>query len=589
MEANIDPDFWPEPVSHLRETYLADVDEYVIVAEIADRDINGFMGMRQVYSCLVPTAEVDAVLASIGGIGWEVEAWGPLPDVPPEGRWDGSFWVRGPDGSQARYEALVHGWLSHDRTVMVPDNAFLMCYGLVPRLVGDSQMKWDDPKRPVYDVVEVTPLSIYEPPRKYSSAFVRVRRDYLEDYASLKGCAIVGVYYEERYCSGNPEITAALSGRTGVEFELPGRRICLKQIDPRFNPRAADQLTQVWGCRLVLKLGKRPISEEEKPDLVWPCGRRLKDFRPLEPVFVRDTVLQEWESKADFSIYPRSGDVSYGGWWATSRSYRVGRHHIAVELANLYEGVPSYVIKHFHRFAVPEAEVTRDREAYGERHIGDRAEELIEAFFGLINALFLLSDRLGEPNEYEELCGITPEAVKRVGWWTIEGLKQLGYVVPVNLTQEEFLSRCMRIYQLLERLKPGPVKRIIIRLGLPPAKVKDLGNVGALRYLATICQLAMLSRENGYDLISDFGAVAPLWDKDRRLDFMKPLFALTRLRNLHSHVQESEGGGKLEEALSVFDLNIRAMKPGWGLALDTIYDKLIDVLIGSSRLIMGAR
>ena len=583
----VSADFWPKPVSHLAEPYLSAADEHAVIAEISDADINGYRGMRQVYSCLVPHDETDAILAAVGGIGSKVESWGPHPIVEPGGRWDGSFWVNGRHGENSKYEALAHGWDNHNRMVMVPDNGFLMCYGLVPRMLDSARLVWDDPKKPVYDVVEVRPLSIYEVPSKYSPASIRVRRDYLEDYASLKGCAAVAVYYEERYSRGDAQIAKVLGDQEGAEFALPGRSICVRRIDSEHG-RGDDQLTQVWGCRLILKPAGRPISDEEDPDLVWPGGRRFKEFRPLEHVFVRDEVLREWESRSEFSVYPDSGDVSYGGWWSTSRSRRIGRHHIGVELAKLYEGTPPYVIRHFHRFAVAKEQVTRDCKEYGERHIGQRAAEVIDALFNLVTTLVSLSDRLGESYDEEEFVGITRQHVHYHGWWTLDSLKNLGHVVPLALTQDAFLGRCMDLHQLLERLKPGPIKRILIAMGLSADDVRKLGDVGALRYLATLCQLAQIAQQNGYGLLSDFAAIRQLWDKDRRLDLVAPLFALTSLRISHGHVQGADASKKLGDALRVFGLDAQAMKGGWGLGLDAVYDVLIRALNGMSQLIGAA-
>src|SRR5262245_9322804 len=308
----------------------------------------------------VPRVDDRKVLNGIffilrSGMPWAdlPEGYGPYMTIYNRfNRWrKAGVWDRQMDAIIAAHEALVHSWVRHDRTVMMPDNGFLMCYGLVPRLLDRERIVWDDASKPVYDVVEVKPLSVYEMPDSYPHAFVRVRRDYLEDYSSLKGCAIVAVYYEMRYSRGDQAIAAALGTDESREFKLPGRLLDIRKVKPA-NRRGEDQLTQVWGCRLILKPTGRPISEEKKDrDLVWPGGKTFRDFGPLEHIFVRDEVLQEWETRDEFSVSPNSGDVSYGGWWSTDRSLRLGRHHIRTELRKLYEGTPPYVIRHFYRFA----------------------------------------------------------------------------------------------------------------------------------------------------------------------------------------------------------------------------------------------
>ena len=87
----IDRDFWPRPVAHLAGPYLTEADEPDVTAEITDASVNSYAGLRQLSSCIIPPAEVDAAIAAAGGIGWKADIWGPSPEVPPEGGWTGSF------------------------------------------------------------------------------------------------------------------------------------------------------------------------------------------------------------------------------------------------------------------------------------------------------------------------------------------------------------------------------------------------------------------------------------------------------------------------------------------------------------------
>ena len=579
---NTSSDFWPSPVAHLAGPYLQATDEHVVIAEITDKPVEGYPGMRQLYAGLIPVSEVDVVTSASGGIGWRVESWGPHPDVPPNVSWDGSFWIDGQKGTKKRYEALVHGWDNHNRTVMIPDNSFLMCYGLVPRVLRDGRILWDDPQRPVYDVVEVRPLSNYEVPRTYSPAGIRVLRQYLEDYASLKGCAVVAVYYEKRLSCGDPDVAQALGSKEAVDMTLPGRWLRLQRVEPRHFV-GADQQVQIWGCRLILKPTGRPISDESEPVLQWPDLHQSVTLKqahrafgpgPFNYAYVSDKVLMDWEARDEFSVYPLTGGVSYGEWWSVSCSRRFGRHHVAVELNKLYEETPPYVVKHFHRYAVSKAEADRDRKQYGDRHIGNRAEDAIDSFLALTGSLAALSAQLSIPLDQEDFCGLTAEDVRYHGWWNVDGLKELGYVVPLNMAEDDFLGRCMRLFQLLERLRPGPIKQLLHELGFKPEDFGVLAKVGALRLLGTLCQFAVLAQEQGLELKSDFLMLRALWDKDRRLPIFSPLFALLTLRHLHGHAQGRDRQNKLNGGLGIFTLDAAAMKNGWGLALDIVYDEV---------------
>ena len=589
----IAPDFWPAPIAHLAGPYVGLEDESIVVAEISDASVNGFRGMRQLYTALVPLSDVDEALHAIGGIGWKVECWGPHPIVPSEGGWDGRFWINGPGNRETRYEALVQGWPNHNRTVMVPDNSFLMCYGMVPRVLNNGRVIWDDPGKPVYGVVDVKPVSLYEVPNRHSSAGVRVLRDYLEDYASLKRCAAVAVFFEERFSCRDAEVDGALGQSEGVNLDLPGRRLSLKRIEPS-HFGGADQLVQIWGCRLILRPAGRPVSDEAEPLLLWPdlpgpiTPEQARGLGLLECVYVRDEALSEWEGREEFNIHPPSGHVSYNGRWSTADVRRHGRHHIALSLCKLYEGVPWYVTKHFHRFAAARSDVERDRQRYGDRNIGQRAEEVLGCFLDLTKALAEAAAQLDMLFGEDDFSGLTAERVQSHGWWTMAEFRNLGCVVPIGLSQDSFLERCVQLFQVIERFRPGPLKQILRQLGFSQGDFQSLGSTGSLRLLGTICQLSELAEQTGLGLLSDFSSLRASWDRRRLLAVMSPLFALLELRNLHSHGQGTDRQKKLAQALRVFDLETTSMMSGWGLALDRVYDEVTASLRGVRHLISAA-
>jgi len=63
------------------------------------------------------------------------------------------------------------------------------------------------------------------------------------------------------------------------------------------------------------------------------------------------------------------------------------------------------------------------------------------------------------------------------------------------------------------------------------------------------------------------------WDKDTRLDFYNPLFALNGLRMADAHASSSVGDPKAQEPnLKAFGIDPDQFKNGWGMALDRVYD-----------------
>jgi hypothetical protein len=579
-------DFWPAPLAHLSHPFLADTDEDVIVAEISSRPIGAFPGNRLLFTALVPQAEASAVLKAPGGIGHGVECNGPHPCVSAEGAYRPYFWIAGPVGSSKVFETLVHTWDNHNKSVILPDSGFLMCYGLVPRVLNNGVICWDDPRRPVYNVLRLVPLSEYSVATGHSTARMTIQRDYLEDYLSLRGCAAVVTYFEERFSRNDPDVEALLAGGDGISFVLSGRKLWLKRSQADW---LGNQLSQVWGCSLLLAPKRRPISDEPEAQLRWPdreSALKGKDRGAIglgfEYAYVRDEVLVEYEEHDEFEVNPESGSVSYDGWWCVPCCRRYGRNHIEIELGKIYEGAPFNIIKHFNKFAVQREVAERDRDVHGTRHIGNRARDVVYAFLKLTNWLAELSDALGLSSAQQEIGQLVTADVNYSGWWTFKALRPLGHVVPLSLSFVNFLGRCTELFKLLENLQPGPLRQMLIQLGIQKGEIADFRS---LKLLGTLCQLAAIATMNAFHLVSDRAHVCSQWNSSVILAELRPLFALNTLRTAEAHVPGTSTATKISEALQAFGIDRDECRAGWGKALDEVYDRFTTSLEDIARLI----
>jgi hypothetical protein len=566
----------PASLFHLSAPVALTSDEHFVVAEVSSEPVGPYSGTRLFATALVPLDLVDEVIRNPGGIGWEVESWGPLPFVDPGVSYDSAFWINGRQGGE-RFETLTPSWSRHNRRVFTIDSGFLMCYGLVPRLVeSTAEIIWDDPSRPRHDVVRMTPLSRYDMRGGYTTARVSVDRDYLEDYLSVKRCAAVGVYYEERY-SKDDAVFAGLVRNSGyLELTLPGRKVKLKLL-PDWG--AGPQYSEVWGCTLVLKPTSRPISEEEIEPLRWPDYPKLlteRDARgvggPFEYVYVRDAVLESYESRPDFTVIPMSGSVYHGSWWSVSDCRRVLRNHISVELHKLYEGSGNDTIRHYNAHAVSRAEAEKDRVSFGGRHIGERANEVIANFVRVVDALQGL---LARCNISESASAVSTATVKYEGWWRMGEFRALGHVVPLKLDRDRFLARCKELYKLLESLREAPLRRALLCLGLSADPLKDYRS---FKLLGVLLSLQAMANDRGLDLVRDSAAIAGQWKTQSDVGILRSLLALNELRQLDSHPQGSDFEKRLKSALAIFGVSLNETANGWGLALDKIYDEIAERL-----------
>lgn len=468
--------YWPKAVVHLKEPYDNGASDHVVIAEISEIPQDGYKGARKLSTALIPIELVDEVLKSPGGIGWKVESWGPGPCVGKGKVYETSFWIAGRHKRDERFQTIINSWSHHNQEVLLPDNVLLMAYGLVPRYLIDGMVCWDDPHGPCYDVLRVKSHVDFGNKKDVPFGFISIRRDYLEDFCHLKRCAAVATYYEERYSSDDETFVPMLNGEEAFEFELPGRLLDMRLIKGEYHADA-PQMSKVWGARLILIPQGRPISEDKDPELIWPNDTEPMSYQraSVEWVYgyVTDEVLLEYESRLEFEIHPESGGVSYGGWWGTDRTHRIGRHHIQIELKKLYEGCPPHIISHWHRFAVLQSVARHDQEQHGNHNIALRAKSVIQAYLDLTDSLVELSDRLGTGLTQEAIGSLNSKDVTYRGWTSVEVARSLYAIVPLEATQEQFLNRTVVLVKLLELLKPAALRTVSIKLGVPKDQIKD--------------------------------------------------------------------------------------------------------------------
>jgi hypothetical protein len=582
MSVQLKQDAWPIPLRHCGQPLVSGSDEFVTIGEITSEPINGFRGTRMLYGALVPSGEINSVLQNVGGIGHGVFTQPDNQTMASENQHHPDFWIPGPKGEQ--FEPLVHTWKNHNKIVLLPNDALLQHFKLIPRVTNDGQILWDDLDGPVYDVVRVTPLSHYLTESGCTPSRVSIRKDYLEDYLNHKECSALATYYDERFSKNDPEV-AQLIGNHGCHFQQPGREMWFLKMTLDY----ANQVSQVWACALIVTPTGSPISNPPEVELVWPDRQApIKGegmgahFEVMERTYIRDQVLAEYEQRGEFEISPEHGYVSYGSRWAVSYCNRFGRDHIELELRKLYEGAPFHVIKHYNQFAVTSEIAEKDRKQNGDRHVGNRARDLIYAFLQLCATISELSDAASLPYNQEDVGQFKTDDVQYRGWWTIPNFTPLGHTIPLNLSFAAFLNRCKEIAKLLENLRPAPLRNILVEIGL---KKDDIKEFRAIKLLATLSQLATISRKDGLDILSDRDQVSAQWNTAAIVPDVTPFFKLITLRNTDAHNISSSANTELADALKSFAIDQTTCVAGWGLALDRIYDTILSSLSTLSTLI----
>jgi hypothetical protein len=157
--------------------------------------------------------------------------------------------------------------------------------------------------------VKVTALSVYSFP-KWTHASVSIRRDYVQDYLTLRKKALVQSFWERRFSSTDSEIEQRLGTGECVDLDTPNRQLRLFRLDP------GTVITEVSGGRVLALPGPLPISNDplEAEGLIWPGfdgpvvhAARAMGMMPSDSVYVDDRVLADYEGRPDANLEEKRG------------------------------------------------------------------------------------------------------------------------------------------------------------------------------------------------------------------------------------------------------------------------------------------
>jgi hypothetical protein len=563
-------DWWPDLLSDIAIARPFDQDP-VVVAEISGTaaEVDTYW---QVFTALAPVRDLTAILEHRGGIGFRVESSGPHP-AQTRGQWDYTprFWVDAGSTAPERLEPLVLSWADANRSVLWPDQGFLMTYGLLPRLVREGAVErihWDAPSIPRPDVVVVEPVSTYSW-GAHTGGRVTVAREVLQDYATIRGQALVQVYYAQRSGEPTDDLAALLGNEKSTQFELKGRLFDIRYIE---GPRL---LAQVWGVRLLAMPSEAPLSagQWDFGALTWPgwtepiTSERAQRLGYMDVAYVRDSVLARYETP-EFEIHPESGSVSYGNQWSVSPTWRVGRDVIAVDLKKLYEGNRSETVRHWHAHAVdPPAGGLAGRK---QPNVGARSRQIVYALTSLGDVLADLGSILPQPPRPLAFVGQERRQLDYSGWFKGPQVEPITRHIPTTMSRDHFLTRCGDLNKLVnEGLQQAPLRRLLIAMTFPSESIANLRSLALLDQLSKLADVAVSTglslRNDCVELHTRILEQAPSSRIDR-------LSSLNELRQLGGHASDGSFTMRFRGALRHFDLDPQAYASGWGLALDSVYD-----------------
>jgi hypothetical protein len=529
-------------------------------------------------------ASVEALGRNLGSLSHEVSTSGPGPFPRQEG-YTPKFWVQAFGELNERYEPLVLSWMSHDKTVLTPDPGFLMTYGLVPRAFDDGSIYWDDPRLPIHGVVQATAPSTWNSPSA-TTARVTISKAHLQDYLSLRQMALVQSFWEHRHAASAPEIEAFLDGEEIRDFDTPRRRLRLGKM----RMHGGTAWAEVFSARILARPGSMPISDRygtgealEWPGIEGPIDRdQARRFPPFRWVFIDDRVLEHYEGCEGFRVLPESGFVKFGFQWSVSTEGRIGRDTIQVELRKLYEGVPFEVTRHWHKFARPRpAGVTGP-----EPNVATRAKALTYGVVELGENLAELAGTVGLTEHSEDaFVGLGRDKLDYEGWYSTPQTEAISRHMPANMSRDRFLERAVTLTKLIEGIRPRPLRELCRALGVPDSHAKDFQSLKLLDCIIKMCQI---SRDTGTRLGRGANTAWVLLSRDGT-EPERPIprfFALYDVRIMGAHTFSDQS--KFAAYLKRFEIGEAETVGGFGLAMDRVYDLLIDELGSMNKTIADA-
>lgn len=562
-------EWWPKILRHV-PTLAPWLSEKVAVAEIVNfKDEHG-SGVRWTNACLVPKRLEEQLEGRFADFDNQPSSTiGPRTASGNEANNRPSIAIAN-WGGLGDFEPLVWRWDSHHSTILQPDPGFLMHYRLIPRQGPRGQTHWDNLEGPTKDVVVTGPASVYDFP-DCTPTSILIDRDHLQDYLTLRDALLVQTIFEHRWGAADDEIDQWLG--TNEQREERYRNYCLRIGRGHGTPRLV--FAEVHGASVIAGPANLPITDDDLDEngLIWPgiaqpVTNAVAHASMFDMVYVSDRVLGAYEGRAEYRINPEFGSVTHGTQWSVGFCRRVGRDRIQLELKKLYEGNRSAVIRHWHAHAT--AKPSAD-EAAIKANIGMRAKALTYSLTRLGEAIDALSAKL--VLNAKSSTKLVRHELDYYGWYTFEAIEPIGRHVPLDITLDQFLDRCVTLAKfVVEGLLEASLRKVLLAIGVDEGAIKGHRT---LKLLDLLVKLAAVANSAGLSLSADGMVIVQrsIEDAVGEEQPILPLFVLNDLRNIMAH-NKDKPKDLAWAALEKVGISPGHTATGYGAALDAIYDQL---------------
>ena len=359
------------------------------------------------------------------------------PDNDSEGMCDGNYTIGG-------YYSLISSWGNGSLFTYNLSDRFWMTLGLTPRCHCNDTISWDDISNDETDIAfgELSTEYCYEYKRNVSW---KIRNDYLRKYLWHLGHAAVRVFYYEQDFPRTKELEEII-GKNGYFKDINNN----KWYDFRLFVHRGfpDKICLQVEASVVVALPEL-CPEKTLEDIIWPdLHRSITRYQARamsfsDRAYFSDNLLKHFENKKDYTIVPTSGYIRYKDVWAFRDCTRVKRNYISMPYCKIFEGMDVRTIITLSRFAVSKKEVDAAEDC---ENIAAKTVRFKDAFLLLGDNLSKLLSILTAQNILaEDIIQMSKKDLEYEGWYSNERLFKMAKVAPLDMSQDDFLSRCKTV------------------------------------------------------------------------------------------------------------------------------------------------
>lgn len=473
------------------------------------------------------------------------------------------------------FDYIVASWGDGNHYAYFLAEKIWMTLGLSPRVFGNSKQDiiYDDLSCSIFRVAEGGVSNEYDGcPKK--AIYWTMRNDYLRRYLWSTNCYGVRVFFYEAYIKDSDNVRQLLAGKTYYEKKLGNGwgQLTIREIDGHI-------LLQVWAS--VVAITPELCKEQDKYSLIWPgdtkpmtSERVNRDASASEYAYLDDKFLEEYEKYSIFDAVPyKSGDrffinLSYKNIWYLNNLQRIGRNRLKISFRELYKA-PIQEIYLAHQYAIPPVEASKTDQA--EEHIVSKTERLLIQLITLDENLSQLNQVANNKDQSHVVFSeFSRERYQDEGFNQLPIFQKLLQVAPLEMYQQDFLSRCKTLNEILCQFKTDPLRKLLLAMGADQKEVKELK---VLKLLQGILNIVDKLNEQSED-VSELSNAANFVNLKQNHPKLAALFINNDLRNAEAHENVSDQLVVLEN----LGFDTSALNDGYGRALDFLLDKVIEAI-----------